>query len=448
MKNMVAGLCFLFATCAAIAHPAQRRIDSLLNYYAQTLQFNGVAFVSVKGQTLLNKGYGYKDWERKMRNDANTVFQIGSITKQFTAEIILMLAKEGRLNLQDKLTKYFPKYPSGDSISIEHLLTHTSGIANYTDDTLWSKHPSEAVTHAQMLAIFRDTPLAFSPGTKFEYCNSNYILLGYIIEQVTGKPYTVVARERILAPLGMVHSGFDFAHLALPDKPVGYNCVLIDSFHKDRLVDSTLSWSAGAMYSTAQDLYKWHRALQSYQLLDRVWQQKAYQPGKGNYGYGWMTGKVAGKNILAHSGGINGFYTYLLRIEDEDVCIAVLSNVYHPGADVKTISKDIVRCLYDTAFKVPYIRKEVVLSDELMRRYEGTYVLNVDTSVSLRFNVDNNRMLLQIANQPQDRIYPQSESVFFAKSADAQFEFVPHAARGYKLVLHQHGQVFEATRQM
>lgn len=449
MKNIIiTAICILFLTVAATGHPAQKRIDSLLDYYAQTLQFNGVAFVSVKGQTLLNKGYGYKDWERKTKNNPNTIFQIGSITKQFTAEIVLMMAREGKLGLQDKLAKYFPGYPSGDSITIEHLLTHTSGIYNYTDDTLWSKHPSESVSHERILAIFKDKPLAFTPGSRFEYCNSNYMLLSYIIEQVAGKPYPVVARERILTPLGMTHSGFDFAHLSSPDKPVGYKCVLLDTFHKDRPVDSTLSWGAGAMHSTAQDLYKWHRALQSYRLLDKAWQQKAFHPNKGGYGYGWMTSKVAGKDVVAHSGGINGFLTYLARIEEEDVCIILLSNIYFPGMNPKQVAREVVRCLYDTSFKVPAVRKEIPLSNTLMQRYEGIYVLSLDTNISLSIKVDGNRMLCMLANQPQDRIYPQSETLFFARNADAQFEFVPDEKRGYKLLLHQHGQKFEALRKL
>lgn len=448
MKRVTILLCFLLAVTTAFAQPVQKRLDSLLDYYAQTLQFNGVAFVSVKGQTLLNRGYGYQDWEQQKKNTPNTIFQIGSITKQFTAEVILMLAREGKLNLQDRIGRYFPGYPSGDSITIEHLLTHTSGIYEYTDDTLWRDHPSEAVSHEQVIAIFRNRQLAFTPGSKFKYCNSNYILLTYIIEQVTGKPYTVVVRERILTPLGMRHSGFDFMHLASADKPVGYNCVLVDSFRKDRLIDSTLSLGAGGLYSTAQDLYKWHRALQSYRLLDKSWQEKAYQPFQEGYGYGWMTGKVAGKPVLAHSGGINGFLTYFLRIEEEDVCIVLLSNIYFPGANNKQIANDIVRCLYDSSFRVPAVRREVQLSDRLMQRYEGTYAMTIDTSIVLTIEVDRGRMLLRLAGQPEDRIYPQSETLFFARSADAQFEFVPDPRGGYKILLHQHGEQYEALRRM
>jgi hypothetical protein len=183
-------------------------------------------------------------------------------------------------------------------------------------------------------------------------------------------------------------------------------------------------------------------------LLDKTWQQKAYQPNKGGYGYGWMTGKVADKNTIAHSGGINGFLTYLLRIEDEDVCIVLLSNIYFPGANPKQIAKDIVRCLYDTSFKTPSIRQEIKLTHSQMLPYEGTYILSADTNVSLSIKIDGARMLCKVATQPVDRIYPQSQTFFFSRSADAQFEFMPDTRGGYKLVLHQHGQNFEALRRM
>lgn len=449
MKKTIAALSFILITHIAGAQRGKERVDSLLDYYSQTLRYNGVAFVSVKGRTMLSKGYGYKDRYRNRKNDPQTVFQIGSMTKQFTAEIILMLAKEQKLGLQDKLSRYFPGYPSGDEITIENLLTHTSGIRNYTEDTLWQKHPASVVSHEQMMAQFRDKPLAFAPGAKFQYSNSNYILLTYIIEQLTGKPYTVVARERILSPLGMSHSGFDFTHLQSPDKPVGYNCVLIDSFYTESMVDSTQSLGAGALYSTAEDLYKWHQALQSYQLLDKEWQQKAYVPFKGGYGYGWfIKDSVAGQKLYVHSGRINGFSSYFIRIEKEDICIVLLTNVAFGGQDMNLIARNIVRCLYDESFSVPAVRKEIILAPEIMKRYEGDYVLQADTSISLTCTLKGNSMLLTATNQPQDRIYPQTQTLFFSKAADAQFEFMKDDKRGYKLVVHQNGHDFEAIRRM
>ena len=448
MKKVFALLSILLLANALQARSVKKSVDSLMDYYAQTFNFNGVAFVSQKGQTLFSKGYGYKDRYANRKNGPDGVFMIGSITKQFTAEIILMLAKDGKLHLDDKLSQYFPGYKGGDKITLEHLLTHSSGIYNYTEDTFWSKHPTMSLSHDQMLAIFKDKALRFDPGSKFEYCNSNYILLTYIIEQVCGKPYTAVVREKILEPLGMKHTGFDFTHLKDPNKTTGYNCVLIDSFYTDEIEDSTQSLGAGAMYSTTGDLYKWHWALQSYKLLDKAWQQKAYVPYKDNYAYGWIVKKFLNKQILAHSGGISGFYTYILRIEEDDLCVVLLSNIRYNGADNNAIAKDIVRCLYDSTYKIPAVRKTIALSPEIMEAYTGEYILAADTSITLTFRRKDNYLLVTLTGQPEDRIFPQTKNLFFAKSADAQFEFVKDAQRGYKLLLHQHGQAFEAIRIM
>jgi CubicO group peptidase (beta-lactamase class C family) len=446
MKKLIAFAFMVLFTTTLHAQNIRQRIDSVMNYYSQTFDFNGAAFVARKGAILLNEGYGYKDRYRNKKSDSKGIYMIGSMTKQFTAEIILMLAKEGKLSLDDKLNKFYPGYASGEKISLNNLLTHTSRIYNYTEDTFWSKHPTMALTHEQMLGIFKDKPLNFQPGEKFEYSNSNYILLTYIIEKVCSKPYTEVARERILNPVGMTHSGFDFTHLKSSDKVTGYNCVLIDSFYREQIVDSTQSLGAGAMYSTLEDLYKWHCALQTNKLLDKEWQQKAYVPYKDNYAYGWMIKPFLNQQVYAHSGSINGFYSYILRIENEDLCVIVLSNVQYNGANNNAIAKDLVRCFYDSSYHIPAPRKAIAMSPKIMNTYAGEYVLALDSSISLTFREKDNKFLATVTEQPEDRIYPQSENYFFAKGADAQFEFVKDGERGYKLLLHQHGQVFEARR--
>jgi CubicO group peptidase (beta-lactamase class C family) len=439
---------FLFMLSLAFMGNAQQnkaRIDSLMEYYAQTFDYNGAAFVSVKGKTLLKRGYGYQDYYKNIKNDPDNIFMMGSITKQFTAEIILMLAKENKLNLQDKLTKYFPGYPSGDKITIEHLLTHSSGIYNYTEDTLWRNHPTMAVTEEQMLTVFKDKPLGFEPGAKFEYCNSGYMLLSYIIEKITGKPYADVATARILVPLKMAHSGFDYARLKDKRKTVGYNSVMIDSFYISKVEDMTQSLGAGALYSTVEDLYKWHRALQSNTLLDKEWQQKAFTLHNSRYGYGWfVVNDFLGKKILGHSGGISGFYTYLMYLPQEDLCIALLTNVRHGGVDLNEVSLNILKCLYDTTFRIPAIRKEIKLPLATLKNYEGEYVLAADTSISVTFKQKDQHLYMTVTDQPEDRIYAQTENMFFAKNADAQFEFVKDEKDRYKLFLYQHGQKFEA----
>src|SRR5687767_11723839 len=198
-----------FFSCTTRAQPSTRLLDSMANLYAQLKDFNGSVLVAQKGNVLLEKGYGYKDVTQKTKVDANSLYQYGSVTKQFTAALVMYLQEKGKLNVEDKLSKYYPDLPFADSVSIYHLLTHTSGIYNYTNNG--SFMAAEAVKPAndqKILALFRDQPLQFKPGTKFSYSNSGYSLLGYIIEKASGKPYEKLMREVILDPAGMSTAGF------------------------------------------------------------------------------------------------------------------------------------------------------------------------------------------------------------------------------------------------
>ncbi|HEY4111119.1 serine hydrolase domain-containing protein, partial [Puia sp.] len=243
------------------------KAHALVDAYVRAERVNGAVLVAQKGTILLEEGYGYQDAAAKKKNEGRTIFQIGSLTKQFTSAVIMQLQQEKKLSVKDKLSKYFPGLPFADSVTLENLLTHTSGIYNYTQNAAFMKNQATLPhSHEEMLALFKDKPLGFAPGSKYEYSNSNYVLLGYIIEKVTGKPYPQVVRERILTPLKMTSSGFDFTHLSSPYKAVGYSR-LGNDLQPAPIVDSTASFSAGALYSTVEDLYKWDRALNTTAIL-------------------------------------------------------------------------------------------------------------------------------------------------------------------------------------
>ena len=190
------------------------------------------------------------------------------------------------MSVSDKLSKYFPNFPKGDSITIQQLLTHTSGIYNYTNDqNFMANEIAKPATREKMMALFENKPLDFSPGTSWNYSNSGYSLLGYIIEAVTKKPYEQAVRRYIFTPLHMVHSGFDFTHLKSDNKAIGYFKLDDKGATPAPIVDSTVSFSAGAIYSTTGDLYLWHEALEHYKILSKAQQEVAYTPVKNNYGY-------------------------------------------------------------------------------------------------------------------------------------------------------------------
>lgn len=323
--NKTICICFLLLALAVQlqAQTIQEKLEALLTARADEGKFNGSILVAQKGIILLEKGYGKKDVAAGTFDDANTIYQVGSVTKQFTAAVVLYLQEHKKLSVADKLSKYFPDFPQGDKITIENLLTHTSGIFNYTDSALLMKESSKPVTRDRMMTIFASKPLDFEPGTKWKYSNSAYSILGYIIEKVTGKPYEKVVHEVIFNPLGMTHSGFDFAHLQSPDKATGYYVLSKDMQKTASVVDSSLSYAAGAIYTTVGDLYKWDRAIHKNAVIGAASWQKAFTPYKQKYGYGWVIDSLFGKKIIAHGGGIDGFNSNITRIPEEDAVIII-----------------------------------------------------------------------------------------------------------------------------
>ena len=442
-------LLIAFAVINTIVVNAQNKmlqLDSLLNYYNQEYGFNGCVLVSDSKGILIEKVCGYRDVAKKIKHDKNSIFQMGSVTKQFTAEIILQLAEKNKLNLQDKLTKYFPGYPNGEKITIENLLTHTSGIFDYTHDMyLMRDSAAYPISMDNMLSHFKNQPLNFEPGTKYDYSNSNYILLGYIIEKVTGRSYMAVVRDNILNPAGMTHSGFDFTNLKDPNISVGYMTIQGDSFRTASIVDSSFSFAAGALYSTMEDMYKWHKALQSYKLLDKKWQEKAYVPFKEKYAYGWEADSLYGKRFIFHSGGIFGFTSFIDRVEEDDFCIIVMQNNMRSLKSCQEVSAALEACVYDKNFRMPKAKKIVTVPVDILKQYEGEYALVPGFTLTVK--VENGSLHIQGTGQPPILVQAISETQFTSKEVGADIDFLKDEAGKYnKLILHQGGRDMPATK--
>jgi CubicO group peptidase (beta-lactamase class C family) len=288
-------LFFCFFSFGIKAQTSTRLLDSMSNLYAQLKEFNGAVLVAQKGNILLEKGYGFKDVTQKTKVDANSLFQYGSVTKQFTAALIMYLQEKGKLNIEDKLSKYFPELPFADSVTIYNLLTHTSGIYNYTNNGDFMKTEAvKATDKEKIFTLFRNKPLEFTPGSKYNYSNSGYSLLGYIIEKASGKPYEKLMHEVILQPMGMKTAGFDFAHNHSTDKTTGYNFIKDDKFEAAGIVDSSVAYSAGSLYGSIKDLYAWYQALQKNKLLSSTSWKKVYTPFHSKYALGWQIDTVYG----------------------------------------------------------------------------------------------------------------------------------------------------------
>ena len=358
----------LFVVLAALAlQPAAfaqadkaARIDGYLTRAGQFKQFNGAALVAENGKVIYKKGLGLANMEWNAPNEADTKFRIGSITKQFTAMLILQLVEQGKLKLDGKLSEYLPDYRKdvGDKVTIHHLLTHTSGIPSYTGLPKFFEDVSrDPYTVAEFVKKYASGELDFEPGAKFRYNNSGYFLLGAIIEKLHGKPYEQVMKENIFDPLGMKNSGFDHHDAILTKRASGYQKTPAGYINAPYL-DMSIPYAAGSLYSTVEDLYLWDQALYTDKLLSAKNKELMYKPFLDDYAYGWgikkvtLSGSKEVVNSVQHTGGINGFNTIIVRYPAQKHLIVLLDNTSQ-GGNLGRISRDLTSILYNQPYELP-----------------------------------------------------------------------------------------------
>lgn len=339
------------------------RVAQLVEKYSEYGQFNGSVLVSQNGKVIYKKAFGEADIELKVPNQVDTKYRLASVSKQFTAMLILQLVQQKKLDLNTSITAYLPDYPKaqGQKITLHHLLTHSSGIPNFTSFREYRdkimRNPYKPV---ELVHLFDTLSLEFEPGKQFNYSNSGYVLLGHIIEQVSGKTYEQCLKDQIFTPLKMNNSGFDHSDLILPKRALGYEMVG-KGFVNAGYIDMSVPFSAGSLYSTVEDLYLWDQGLYTDILLSPELKAKLftnYFEGKnGNYGYGWGINQFqsarTGKNLMftQHSGGINGFNTFISRELNNKNCIILLSNT--SGVALGDLSYAIGAILVDQPYDMP-----------------------------------------------------------------------------------------------
>jgi CubicO group peptidase (beta-lactamase class C family) len=351
------------------------KLEKLIGAYADYGKFNGSVLVAEKGKVIYKKGFGLADMEWNIPNQPDTRHRLGSITKQFTAMLIMQLVEQGKLKLDVPVSTYLPDYPkkSGDIITIHHLLTHTSGIPNMTSFPGFIKNVSRnAYSPEQLVNMSADSTLQFEPGKNFAYSNSGYLLLGYIIEKVTGKSYEQVLRENILTPLKMNNTGYDHHETLLKNRASGYE-KNGRRYVNAGFIDMSVPHAAGAMYSTVEDLYLWDQALYGNQLLRKenigLLFAKHIPSGGSHYGYGWVIGEIplgsTSEKIetVGHGGGINGFNTQLIRIPKDKSFIVLLNNT--GGAPLGEMTNAIAAILYDKSYDFPKRSVADALADRI-----------------------------------------------------------------------------------
>src|SRR6185295_7497802 len=315
----IAIVCLLTAQATVLAQDKTAKIDELMKAYNSYQQFNGAVLVAENGKVIFKKGYGMANMEWKIPVEPDTKFRLGSITKQFTSMLSQQLVQEGKIKLDGKLTDYLPDYrkDTGDRITIHQLLNHTSGIPSYTGlPNFFQDISRNPYSVSDFVKKYASGDLEFEPGTKFNYNNSGYFLLGAIVEKVTGKPYEQALKERIFDPVGMKNTGYDHYDTILAKRAAGYE-KRPGGFINAPYLDMSLPYAAGSLYSTVEDLYLWDQALYTDKLLSPQLKELMIKPGMSNYAYGWVVRKAplgAGDEqmtIIEHGGGINGFNTLI-----------------------------------------------------------------------------------------------------------------------------------------
>ena len=369
MKTVIA--CFLFVATAAFA--ATDALDRYIDGQLKQRNVPGLSLAIARdGQIERAKGYGLADVELNVPANVRTVYQWASVSKQFTAEAIMLLMRDGKLSLEDPIAKHYPNAPdTWGKVTIRHLLNHTSGIKSYTSLPNFFSTIRKDYKPEELIGLVRDLPLEFEPGEKWSYNNTGYYLLGLIIEKVSGKSYGEFLSTRIFKPVGMTTARVNHQFEIIPDRATGYDN-RSNSLWRSEFVSPTQPFSAGALIGTVLDLAKWDAALYTDNLLPTSDHQEMWTPTKLNdgkttpYGFGWQTGDIRGHRYVGHGGGIQGFSTYILRLLDDKLTVIVLMNA---GSSPETIARGVAG-QYVNGLTLATIEPKPDTKPELTKRLE------------------------------------------------------------------------------
>ncbi len=405
--------------------------------------FMGTILVAKDGATLFEKSHGFANVEWQVPNTPATKFRIGSVTKQFTAATVLLLEERGLLTLEDPVSKHVPDAPAAwEKVTVHHLLTHTSGIPSFTGFPDYGTWKLSASSTEKTVMHFRDRPLEFEPGERQAYSNSGYLLLGHIIELVSGQTYDAFVRDNLLTPLGMTDSGYDWNATILPQRASGY-VRTPSGLANAPYVDMHVPHGAGALYSTTHDLLRWTQGLLGGELLSPASLEKMTTPHMHSYALGLVVRTVNGRKVIEHGGAIDGFNAQLSYFPDEKLTIVVLSNLAGPAAD--TLGRQLAQVAFGEPVVLVSERREIDVPASTLRDYEGVYQLAPGFSITV--SLEGDQLMTLPTGQPKSPIFAESETKFFLKVVDVQLEFVRDAGGAVThLILHQGGRSREAPR--
>lgn len=436
------------------------KIDDLLSMLHDQDQFNGNVLIAEKGRVIFKKSYGLANEESKKVLDENSIFELASVSKQFTAMGIVILKERGKLSYDDKITKFIPELEEFKNVSIRNLLNHTSGIPDYFGRSIMPLLDSARTNNNQdIIEIFRKNSikLAFEPNTKYEYCNTNYLLLASIIEKVSVQKFGDFLNKSIFKPLKMKNTFVYTRRLAprkIPDYVLGY--IYVNDLKKKLLPDNFDNFKFvvyldgivgdGNVSSTVNDLLKWDRALYKNKLISKEGLKELFTSailadGKpSNYSFGWFleNNKDYGE-IVSHTGAFPGYKTFIERHLTNDKTIIILQNF----DNVMLPRKNIREILYDQPVTKVF-RKQIKISSEILAKYVGEFKDKSDEKNIISITQEDNWLIYNSTNQKWNlRFYPESNTFFFPKGGppNLQIEFVTEANGALIIKLYQNGKV-------
>lgn len=398
-------------------------IDSLMTATYKPDAPGAAILVTKDGNMIFRKAYGMADLELGVKMEPDMVFRIGSMTKQFTAVSILMLQEQGKLALTDEITKFLPDYPThGKKITIENLLTHTSGIKSYTNMPEWLQLWRKDMTVKELIDFFKNQPMDFDPGENWAYDNSGYILLGAIIEKASGETYQQFVGKHIFDPLGMSHTTYGDASRVILRRVPGYDKGN-DGYVNTPYLSMTQPYAAGSLLSNVDDLAHWDAALYTEKLVKQSSLEKAWTPFKLNdgestgYGYGWAIGEYEGHKIIVHGGGINGFLSSGIRMPDQKLYVIILSNNTSTSPDM--ISMKIAAMMIGKPMVTPVA---ITLPPDALDQYVGVY--KVSEKEERIITREGDTLFSQRTGGGKNKILPLSTDEFFFQDSPARLVFV------------------------
>lgn len=438
-----------------------QKIDSLLNSLYSKEKINGNFLIAEKGKVIYSRSFGLANETTKEKLNENSIFELASCSKQFTAMGIMILKEKGKLNLDDDINKYLPELSFYKGITVRNLLNHTGGLPDYMQlmDSLFDK--SKIATNKDIINIFskHQPKIVFEPNTKWEYSNTGYALLASIIEKASGLTYADYLNTAIFKPLKMKNT-FVYTRRLSPKKIDNYafGYVYSDSLKKYVLPDELketkmVIWldgivGDGTVNSTVKDLLIWDRALYTNKLLTKEGMKAVFElatlkdGAKRNYGFGWGIEENADFGKIAnHNGGWPGYVTFIDRHITNDKTIIILQN--HNNVSIP--SKAIRNILYNKPLSVQKIRKEIIITTEELQKFVGTY--EVEKDFEIKISVDKDQLFSQLTGQNVFPIFVESEMLFFYKVVDAQIQFEKNEKGEISnLFLLQNGKKIEAKR--